>query len=78
MLGASVTRLTVTELATSSHGWRDPTMFVAGGGILPGQTVRLRHDGRGYPDNPTVPPAERYDGPKGKVLIAADPLPGDR
>ena len=53
-------------------------MFVAGGGIRPGHTVRLRHDGRGYPDNATVPPAERYDGPKGKVLIAADPLPGDR
>lgn len=65
----SVTRPPVRLLPTTSHGWRDLAMSVAGGGILPGYTARLRFDGRRYPTNPTVPPAEPMSRPAGRVLI---------
>lgn len=66
----SVTRPPVRVLPTSSHGWRDLAVFVAGGGILPGYSAKLRFDGHGYPENPTVPPATRMARPAGRVLIA--------
>ncbi|WP_159713550.1 hypothetical protein [Sphingomonas sp. AX6] len=46
-----VTRMTVTRppvrvLSTSSHGWRDLAVRVAGGGSLQPYDVALRFDGR--------------------------------
>lgn len=65
----SVTRLPLRVLRAKSHGWHDLSVHVAGGGILPGYDVRLRFDGNHYPDNPTVPPAERLPAPSGRVVL---------
>lgn len=56
-----VTRPPIAVAATSAHGWRDLLVHVSGGGILPGYDARLRFDGKGYPINPTVAPAERLE-----------------
>lgn len=53
----SVTRLPIRVLRSTTNGWHDIGVFVAGGGILPGYEARLRFDGKAYPRNPTVPPA---------------------
>lgn len=54
-----VTRMTVTRppvrvLSTSSHGWRDLAVRIAGGGSLQPYDVALRFDGLSYPTNPSV------------------------
>ena len=60
----------IVAASARSHGWRDLIVFVAGGGLLPGYYAELRFDGREYPDNPTVKPAQRIRGkPRGTVLI---------
>lgn len=53
----SITRPPVRVLPSRSRGWQDLSVYVAGGGILPGHDVRLRFDGNSYPTNPTTPPA---------------------
>ncbi len=63
----------IRVLPTVSHGWHDPAVRVAGGGILPGYTVRLRFDGRRYPANPTVAPAIRLRRAGGRIVIPAEP-----
>jgi hypothetical protein len=54
----SLTRPPIAIAQTSTNGWRDLIVHVAGGGILPGRDARLRYDGSTYPSNPTVEPAE--------------------
>lgn len=54
----SVTRPPIVIAETGTAGWRDLIVHVRGGGILPGHDARLRYDGRTYPTNPTVAPAE--------------------
>ena len=66
----SITRPPIRLLPTTSHGWHDLSVFVAGGGILPGHDVRLIFDGNTYPGNPTIAPARTISHPDGKVLIA--------
>lgn len=70
---ASVTRAPIRVLPTSHHGWRDLAVRVAGGGVLPGNDVRLAFDGSTYPDNPTVPPATSIPHPEGATVIADAP-----
>ena len=70
----SITRAPIRVLPTSSQGWRDLGVLVAGGGIIPGYTARLRFDGHRYPSNPTVPPAEPLRRPSGRIVIDAVPL----
>lgn len=53
-----LTRPPIVVADTETHGWRDLIVHVSGGGILPGHSARLRYDGRAYPTNPTVNPAE--------------------
>jgi hypothetical protein len=53
-------------MSTSAHGWRDVGFTLAGGGIGPAQSIRVRFDGRRYPNDPR--PVLRH-GPAGKVLI---------
>ena len=66
----SITRLPVRLLRGRTHGWRDISVFVAGGGILPGYDAQLKFNGRTYPTNPTVPPARPLrKGIPGQVLI---------
>lgn len=63
----------IRVLATRSRGWRDLGVIVAGGGVIPGYEARLRFDGTSYPDNPSVPPAERLTRrAPGRELIGRD------
>jgi hypothetical protein len=66
----SIVNPPVRLLATSSHGWRDLAVTVAGGGARAHEAL-LRFGGRTYPGNPSVPPARvlRRAVP-GPVLIA--------
>ena len=66
----SVTRPPIVVASTTTQGWRDLVVRVSGGGIIPGYDARLRFDGRTYPANPTVPPAELLKAPaSGEVAI---------
>jgi len=64
----------VGVLKTRHYGWRDLTVFDAGGGEPHPHSVVLRFNGSRYPDNPTTPPAfplgERT---RQEVLIRAEP-----
>ena len=64
------TRAPIRLLDTRSRGWRDISVFVAGGGIIQSYDAQLKFDGRTYPTNPTVPPARHLKGTvSGRVLI---------
>ena len=75
-----ITRVTITQtpvrvLNSRSHGWHDIAVSVRGGGIQPGYEALLRFNGRTYPTNPSVPPAQRVtQRPPGKVVIPASPV----
>lgn len=62
----TVTRPPIRVLPTSTKGWSDLGVFVAGGGVK-GHEARLRFDGRRYPSNPTL--AGWSPGGPGRVLI---------
>lgn len=70
VLHSTVTQRPIRLLPTSTRGWRDVGVTVAGGGIAQPHTARLRFDGRRYPSNPTVPPAVPLKRAEGKVLIS--------
>jgi hypothetical protein len=53
----SVVRPPVRISPRSSQGWRNLVVGVGGGGLAAG-SAELKHDGTGYPSNPTVAPAE--------------------
>jgi hypothetical protein len=44
---------------TTSNGWNDLAVFVAGGGIQPGHYVSLKFNSRRYPNNASSAPALR-------------------
>lgn len=68
----SVTRPPIVVASTTTQGWRDLVVRVSGGGIISGHDALLRFDGRTYPANPTVPPAEPLKAPaSGEVAIPA-------
>ena len=69
VLRSTVTQLPISLLPTSTRGWRDVGVSVAGGGITRTYTARLRFNGHHYPSNPTVPPAIPLNLPSGKMLI---------
>jgi len=59
-----VTKITITRppirvLTKKSHGWHDIAVWVQGGGIQHGYEAELKYDGKTYPSNPTVPPAQQ-------------------
>lgn len=70
-----ITKITIAHppvriLASKSNGWHDIGVWVQGGGIPPGYEAELRFDGKGYPSNPSVPPARRLIGETpGQVVI---------
>lgn len=67
----SLVHLPIRAFPESSHGWHDLGVFVSGGGIQPGYEAALRFDGKGYPENPSVPPAiEIKEHRRGEVLIS--------
>jgi len=66
----TITQLPIRVLATKTNGWHDLGVWVQGGGIQPGYEARLRFNGKKYPSNPSVPPAQRVQkGTAGKVVI---------
>lgn len=69
VLRSTVTQLPISVLPTSTRGWRDVGVTVAGGGITRPHMARLRFNGSHYPGNPTVAPAVPLSRPTGKVLI---------
>ncbi len=59
----------IRVLDHKTNGWRDITVRVQGGGIIPGYEAVLAFDGKHYPTNPTVPPAHpALSGLPGQVL----------
>jgi len=67
----SVVQPPVRVAPRSSHGWRNLVVGIGGGGIKGGH-AELKFDGRSYPPNPTVPPAEPSPDLAGtQVLIPA-------
>lgn len=67
----SVSRTPVTVMDTSTNGWKDITVAIGGGGGPSGNAL-LKFDGKAYPLNPTVPPAEMTD-KIGTELLAEEP-----
>lgn len=66
----TITNPPIRVLPTTSHGWHDLGVEVAGGGIQPGYEAELRFDGKSYPRNPSVPPAQHLrKGVTGEVVI---------
>jgi hypothetical protein len=68
VLRSTVTWLPIRLLATSSHGWRDVAVEVAGGGVHSG-TARLQFDGNKYADNPTLAPRLQPGSGLGTIVI---------
>lgn len=67
----TISRPPIRVLPTSSHGWRDLGVFVAGGGIIPGFHALIPFDGTTYASNPSVPPArELRRTVRGRILIS--------
>ncbi len=67
----AITRPPVCVLTNRSHGWRNISVWVGGGGINPGYEAELRFDGKTYPENPSVPPARPLAGnAEGQVAIS--------
>ena len=66
----SVTNPPIRLLATSSYGWRDLAVTVAGGGARRHEAL-IAFNGRTYPRNPSVLGALRRPLP-GRVLITDD------
>jgi hypothetical protein len=66
----SITNPPIRLLGSTSHGWRDLAVTVAGGGARAHEAL-LAFNGRAYPDNPSVPPARalRRSVP-GRLLIS--------
>lgn len=65
----SVSRTPIEVLDTSSNGWKDLTVVVAGGGGANGRAV-LRFDGKAYPGNASM--ADMTDA-KGTEVLAEEP-----
>lgn len=65
----STTRTPVSVLASSSNGWRDLAVAVAGGGG-PAGTMALKFDGKAYPGNASI--AELTDA-TGQTLLPETP-----
>lgn len=67
----SVAQQPIRVLETKSNGWHDLGVWVQGGGIQPGYEARLSFDGKSYPGNPTVPPAQPLTAKvAGKVVVS--------
>jgi len=71
VMDASVSRTPIGVPDTSSNGWRDLFVSIAGGGIAAG-TVAMKFDGSSYPDNPTVAPPEPVGASAAEVLLTED------
>jgi hypothetical protein len=68
----SLTRPPIRLLASTSHGWSNLGVWVQGGGTQPGYEAELLFDGKSYPKNPSVAPAQRLmEKADGEVIISS-------
>ena len=67
----SVVRPPVRLSPRSSQGWRNLVVGVGGGGLAAGH-AELKFDGKIYPANPTVPPAEAVTNLAGTGVLIAE------
>jgi len=65
----------VKVLGEKQHGWRSLSVWVQGGGILPGYKAILRFNGNTYPDNPTMAPKAPAD-TKDDIVLFSKPYEG--
>jgi hypothetical protein len=73
LAATTITRPPIRVLSTKSNGWHDISVEVAGGGILADYQAKLSFNGRKYPDDPTVPPAQPLaSGTLGKEVILSN------
>jgi len=73
----TVIRLPIRVLESKSNGWHDLGVWVQGGGIQPGYEARLSFNGKTYPHNPSVLPAQpSKEKAPGKVVISEASLSG--
>jgi hypothetical protein len=56
-----IVRPPIRVLRTKTNGWHDLSVIVGGGGLA-AYEAKLAFDGSSYPQNPSVPPAERLRG----------------
>jgi len=56
---ATIVRLPIRILNSTTNGRHDISVWVGGGGIRPGYEALLPFDGKKYPSNPATPPARR-------------------
>jgi hypothetical protein len=64
----SVARLPIRVSPRNTLGWRNLVVGIGGGGLEAGN-AELKFDGRSYPLNPTVPPAEPAPSLEGTVVL---------
>ena len=67
----SVVQVPVRVSSTRTNGWRDLVVAIAGGGIPAGNAV-LKFDGKTYPSNPTVSPAEPAASLEGTEILIGE------
>jgi hypothetical protein len=66
----TIVKLPIRVLSRTTNGRPDLGVWVQGGGIQPGYEAILSFDGKAYPSNPSIPPAQRLSKKiAGKVLI---------
>jgi hypothetical protein len=66
----TIVRLPIRILSSMNNGHPDIGVQVSEGGIQPDYEAVLSFDGEAYPENPSIPPARKVRGVRGKVIIA--------
>jgi len=67
----TIVQLPIRLLPSMHDGYPDIGVHVQGGGIQAGYEAVLSFDGKGYPTNPSMPPARQTTAVQGKVVIAS-------
>lgn len=66
----TIARLPIRVLTTKSNGWHDISVVARTNGVEPTYEAKLSFNGKTYPSNPTVSPAQRLSGRiAGKTVI---------
>jgi hypothetical protein len=69
----TVTRTPIRVLESESNGWKDLSVRVAGGGIVPGYDARLSFNGNTYPSNPTLSTIPKVIDPSTGFVVVPGP-----
>ncbi len=67
----TITRAPIRVLRNTSNGWHNISVWVGGGGVIPGYEAELCFDGTSDPTNPSIPPARPLKRrPLGRVVMS--------